>query len=315
MTSRLLMAGVAIGCVTAAGFGGYLAVRTATHSSEAASLATPQADIATAESQTASDPVPPTPAERFVAANPQPAPGRAGDLPRATRPAAAPPVVPREPPVSGPATAPEPAIMAALPVLTVPIPQSGAIAMHPGPSVTLPGPRYEMVELPANAVIGIQLDTTVSSETARVEDTVHAHVTRPVVVDGVTVVPAGARLTGSVTAVERGGRFRERSRIGVRFTSVTIDDHTHIPIRTEAIYRVGEAPAGEATAKIGASAVVGSILGGVFGGRKGAAIGAATGAAGGTAIVAADGPNEAVLVSGSAFTVQLSEPATFEVER
>jgi hypothetical protein len=101
----------------------------------------------------------------------------------------------------------------------------------------------------------------------------------------------------------------------VQFTSVTIDENTHIPIRTEGIYRVGEAPTGEATAKIGASAVVGSILGGVFGGKKGAAIGAATGAAGGTAIVAADGPNEAVLASGATFTLRLSEPATFEVER
>src|SRR5690606_24582178 len=109
---------------------------------------------------------------------------------------------------------------------------------------------------------------------------VHARVTRPVVIDGNTVIPTGARLTGSVTAVERGGRFRERSRIGVQFTAIAIDENTHVTIRTEAIYREGEAPTGEATAKIGASAVVGSILGGVFGGKKGAAIGAATGAAG-----------------------------------
>jgi hypothetical protein len=172
-----------------------------------------------------------------------------------------------------------------------------------------------MVELPANAVIGIQLETTVSSETANVEDAVRARVTRPVIVDGVTVIPAGARLSGLVAAVERGGRFRERSRVGVRFTSVVLTDDTLVPIRTETIYRVGDAPTGEATAKIGASAVVGSILGGVFGGKKGAAIGAATGAAGGTAIVAADGPNEAVLASGATFTIRLSEPAVFEVGR
>jgi hypothetical protein len=187
--------------------------------------------------------------------------------------------------------------------------------MHPGRNIELPAPRYQLVELPANAVIGIRLDTTVSTESARVEDPVEATVTRPVVVDGITVVPTGARLDGFVTLVEPGGRFRERARIGVRFTSMTIDGSRQVAIQTEAIYREGEPPAGEATAKIGASAVVGSILGGVLGGRKGAAIGAATGAASGTAIVARGGPNEATLPSGTTFTVRLSEPATIEVTR
>ncbi|MCC7044512.1 MAG: hypothetical protein IT183_11655 [Acidobacteria bacterium] len=307
MTSRLLIAGVALGCVTAAGLGGFLAVRTATHSSEAAAL-TPQATASTtgAEAAVAS------PATPLVTASEEPAAQPARDIPRAVRPAAA-PESDAHSPASTAAGVPEP-VVTPPPVLSVDTSPS-AIAMHPGPSVSLPAPRAELVELPANAVIGIRLDTTVSSETARVEDTVHARVSRPVVVDGVTVIPTGARLTGSVTVVERGGRFRERSRIGIQFTSVTIDDDRHIPIRTEGIYRVGEAPTGEATAKIGASAVVGSILGGVFGGKKGAAIGAATGAAGGTAIVAADGPNEAVLASGATFTLRLSEPATFEVGR
>jgi hypothetical protein len=172
-----------------------------------------------------------------------------------------------------------------------------------------------LVELPANAVIGIRLDTTVSTENARVEDPVQARVTRPVVIDGATIIPTGARLDGNVTLVEPGGHFRERARIAIRFTSLTVDDLTSVPIVTEAIYREGEAPTGEATAKIGASAVVGSILGGVFGGRKGAAIGAATGAAGGTAMVAAGDRNEASIPSGSTFTVRLSEPATVEVPR
>jgi hypothetical protein len=305
MTSRLLIAGVAVGCVTAAGLGGFLAVRTATHSSEAAAL-TPQA-IASTTAREAAVAGPETP---LVTASQQPATQPVRNIPRAERPT----VGPERDAASPVAGVPEPATVAPAPVLTVDTSQS-AMAMHPGPNVSLPAPRAALVELPANAVIGIRLDTTVSSETASVEDTVHARVTRPVVVDGVTVIPTGARLTGSVTAVERGGRFRERSRIGIQFTSVTIDDDRHVPIRTEGIYRVGEAPTGEATAKIGASAVVGSILGGVFGGKKGAAIGAATGAAGGTAMVAADGPNEAVLASGATFTLRLSEPATFEVGR
>jgi len=41
-------------------------------------------------------------------------------------------------------------------------------------------------------VIGLQLETSVNSETAQVEDRVEARVTRDVKVDGDIAVPAGA---------------------------------------------------------------------------------------------------------------------------
>ena len=46
------------------------------------------------------------------------------------------------------------------------------------------------------------------------------------------------------------------------------------PLQTEAIYRDGESPAGDSAKKIGVAAVGGAILGGILGGKKGAAIGA-----------------------------------------
>lgn len=305
MTSRTTFAAVTAGCLAAAGLGGFLAARTATPSSEAATTVTaPQAAPLTTDSVSAT-PAPASP----VAARTESARAAASERPTPQpRPAARRAAVPE-------ASAAQVAVDGAdRPALTAPT--SSAVRLPVNPELAaLPGPRIELVEVPANAVIGIRLETTVSSETARVEDPVHGRVSRPVVVDGVAIIPAGALLTGQVTTVERGGRFRERSRIGVRFTSLRVDERTQVPIRTEVIYREGEAPTGEATAKIGASAVVGSILGGVFGGKKGAAIGAATGAAGGTAIVAATGPNEVVLAAGTSFTVRLAEPALVEVGR
>jgi hypothetical protein len=165
----------------------------------------------------------------------------------------------------------------------------------------------------ANGVIGIRLETPVSSETAKVEDRVTARVVRDVTVDGRVAVPAGSTFEGFVTDVERGGRFRERARLGVRFTTVVLSDNTRVSVSTEPIYRTGEAPTGEATSKIGAATVVGTIIGAAIGGRKGAAIGGATGAAGGTAAVMASGPNHVVLTAGTSLTVRLTEPATFQV--
>lgn len=310
MTSRLLIAGsVAAGCIAAAGVGGFLAVRTATHSSQAASL--PAAESSAPAPSSAANLTP------LVAALPRPVSTTTSD----SRTEGARPSPAHEASPTGPSPAPGAPALLETEVTT---PNTEAIAPSANvPEIPIgdaaPAPpvlaRVMAVEIPSNAVIGIRLDTTVSSETANVEDTVRARVTRPVIVDGITVLPAGARLVGSVTMVERGGKIRERARVGIRFTSVVVGDDVRVPIQTEAIYRDGEAPAREATAKIGASAVVGSILGGVFGGKKGAVIGGAAGAAGGTAIVVAGDRNAAVLASGSPLTLRLSEPAVFDVER
>jgi hypothetical protein len=158
----------------------------------------------------------------------------------------------------------------------------------------------------AASVIGIRMESAVSSETAHVEDRVTARVTRDVKVEGRTAIPAGARLDGTVTLVERGGKLRDRARIGVRFDTLVLGDTDKIAIQTETIFRDGEPPSNEATSKIGASAVIGSILGAVIGGKRGAAIGSAAGAAGGTAAVMAGSRNEASIPSGSPLTVRLT---------
>jgi len=173
----------------------------------------------------------------------------------------------------------------------------------------------EELTVPKEKVIGIRLETAVSSETAKVEDRVTARVTRDVEVDGVPVVPAGARLEGTVTQVERGGKMRGQARIGIRFTTVVLSSDVKLPIQTEAIVRVGEAPGNEAASKVGAAAVVGTILGGIFGGGQGAAIGGAVGAAGGTAAVMTGDRNSAAIAAGTELTVKLSSPFTVTIER
>jgi len=164
-------------------------------------------------------------------------------------------------------------------------------------------------------VIGLQLESTLSSERARLEDRVEARVTRDVLAAGRVAIPAGSRVLGSVTLVERGGKVKERARLGVRFHTVILADGTEVPLQTEAIYRDGESPAGDSAKKIGVAAVGGAILGGILGGKKGAAIGGATGAAGGTAAVMSGDRQAALLRGGEIVTARLSSPATVTVER
>jgi hypothetical protein len=164
-------------------------------------------------------------------------------------------------------------------------------------------------------VMGLRIETPVSSETARIEDRVEARVTRDLSVDGRTAIAAGTRVIGAVTQVEKGGKVKERSRLGVRFHTLVLADGTELPLRTEPILREGDSPAGESGRKIGGAAVGGAILGAIMGGKKGAIVGGATGAAGGTAVVMAGDRNAATLPIGSVVTVRLAAPLTVEVEK
>ena len=372
MEQRALLAvGLVAGCVTAAGAGGYLAVRQITTPQTPAATqlaaesavrpATPGGTVAelTPVPVQAAEPVPAPPKvepasvrrePRAAAAPVRPSSPRAArPLPPASRPEPArrEPARGRAEPAWEPASSSAPAPVEArtttapvepeardawpsrdtaaarsddrwpardgAPTADAPLPSRSA-GVEPS---TLPEPvrRLEAVTIPADSVIGVQLETSLSSETARVEDTVRARVTRDVLSRGTVVVPAGSRLVGSVTFVEDGGRIRERARLGVRFHTLVLADGTEVRLPTETIYRDGESPTKQSAAKIGGGAAGGAILGAILGGTRGAIIGAATGAGGGTAAAMAGGRKPAELRAGQSVTVRVSSDVDTQVER
>jgi hypothetical protein len=201
------------------------------------------------------------------------------------------------------------------PVAAAPAEPPRVIAPEPERVAEPVGPVYQELVVAADSVIGLQVDTPVTSESARVEDEVIARVTRDVKVGDRVAIPAGSKAHGEVTLVERGGRLRDRARLGVRFTSVVLADGTRVPLNTETIYREGAGQGQESAAKIGGGAIGGAIIGGILGGAKGAAIGGTVGGGAGTAAVLAGGRNAATLSSGSPVTVRLQEPTTVTIEK
>jgi type IV secretory pathway VirB10-like protein len=185
------------------------------------------------------------------------------------------------------------------------------VAEPPPPPVA----QFEEVVLPSSSVIGLEIDTPLSSERARIEDRVDARVTRDVVADDRVAIPAGSRVIGAVTMVERGGKVKQSARLGVRFHTVVFADGREMPLSTEPVYREGESPAADSARKIGGAAIGGAILGAIIGGGKGAVIGGATGAAGGSAVVMSGDRHAATLAPGTVVTVRLSAPATIEVQK
>ena len=177
------------------------------------------------------------------------------------------------------------------------------------------GKHFEERVVSADSVIGFQSDTSISTEHAKVEDRVEAHVVRDVRVNGEVAIPAGTRALGSVVVVERGGRFKERARLGIRFNTLVMADGTRLPINTETIYRMGDDPTNGSAARVGGGAVVGAIIGGIIGGGKGAAIGATTGAGAGTASVMTSDRREATFPAGVEVTARVLAPVTVTIER
>ena len=134
---------------------------------------------------------------------------------------------------------------------------------------------FEELVVSADSVIGLQLDSTISSEQRprRGSRRGAGRARRPRRRRAAPFRPARSAL-GSVTFVERGGKFKERARLGIRFHTLVLADGTRLPVSTETITRFGDAPGNGSAAKIGGGAVAGAILGAIIGGAKGAAIGA-----------------------------------------
>jgi len=256
----------------------------------------------------------PAPARRSVPARTAPA-RTVAPRERENRVAAAPPsAAPRLDPQPAPAPTYEPRV--AIPPALDPVePRERELEPEPVRSVEPPQPQFEELIVSADSVVGLQVETSINSERARVEDEVLAKVTRDVRVGDRVAIPAGSTAHGEVTLVERGGRLKERARLGIRFTSVVLADGTRIPLETDTIYREGDPVVGESAAKIGGGAIGGAIIGGILGGARGAMIGGSAGAGAGTAAVLAGGRNPATLPSGTPVTVRVTKPATVTVEK
>jgi hypothetical protein len=339
LSNRLAFVALAIACIGAAAGGGYLATRQnvvpAPASAEMQAPAAAPALAATEQVPAAPQAVQETEAvvgDRAPIAPPAPAPraattrnadaGRTPPRPSERRPAPAPSgTVARQdqpPPLtsSWPSSASSQPPAASQPPLPAenPVAQPEERAQEPPREIEPPQKTFEELVVAADSVIGLQTETRITSETARVEDRVEARVTRDVKVGDRVAIPAGATALGSVMQVERGGKFKERARLGIRFHTLVLADGTRVPISTETIYRDGDAPGNSSAAKVGGAAVGGAILGAILGGARGAVIGSTAGAGAGTAAVMAGDRHAATLPAGTPMTVRLLSPATVTKE-
>jgi hypothetical protein len=322
-SNRAAFAAIALACIAAAGVGGYFALRqnTATEASPvtatapvtttAAAPATESAVTTGKSVQETEDVVTPsekasTKAPKKAEAKPEKVVARAASAASAKPTAASPAPLP---------TPPAPDAFASS-ARTDTVERVAQDAPPPPVLAPVPPPQHTFDELvvSTDSVIGLQSDTTVTSEHSRVEDRVEARVTRDVKVGDRVAIPAGSRAIGFVTQVDRGGKFKEQAKLAIRFQTIVLADGTRLPISTAPVEREGDSKTNSSAAKVGGGAIAGTILGAILGGGKGAAIGAAAGAGGGAAAVQASDRSVAALRAGEPITIRLLSPVTVTTE-
>jgi hypothetical protein len=173
--------------------------------------------------------------------------------------------------------------------------------------------NYRDVTLRAGTVLPVTLETTVGSDTSRVEQPVKGRLRRAVMVNGVQVLPAGAAVSGHVTSARRPGRVKGRGLIAMRFTQLDTPGAGSSKISTATVSRLAPATKQKDALEIIAPAAAGAVIGRLVGGKGAAREGAVIGGAGGTGYVLATRGKDVRLGRGASLSVRLTAPLTVRV--
>lgn len=162
--------------------------------------------------------------------------------------------------------------------------------------------------IPAGTSVPIEILAQIDSENHDVGDAWTGRVTRDVTVNGRVVIPAGAAVSGVVTAIDEGDESGGNGSITLQARSIETVAGTR-PIATAAVsggrsYRDKGFPTKETAIGAGAGAAIGAVVGG----KKGAAIGAAAGGAGGAAMGSSRRDYEVAMPAGTTLTIRIERP-------
>jgi hypothetical protein len=97
-------------------------------------------------------------------------------------------------------------------------------------------PKFSYVTLERGVAGRILLRTGISSQTSHVGDAIAGELLLPWIVDGQTVLPAGALVRGHVTQADPRGRRHHPATISLQFDRVTLPDGQAVWIETRPLF-------------------------------------------------------------------------------
>jgi len=174
--------------------------------------------------------------------------------------------------------------------------------------------------VPAGTAIMVRLDTTLATFSNKAGDPFRGIVAQPVVINGATVIPAGAVVEGRVTKVSEPRRIAGKPTIGILpeavimptgerwFLDATLVDTNigHSDVNAEGQFK-GSGHDRRDTVEEGSATAGGMLIGGLIGGGPGILIGGAVGASA-TGVHWLISHRSAILPAGTQLTLELNRP-------
>jgi hypothetical protein len=168
----------------------------------------------------------------------------------------------------------------------------------------------------------VKLDTTLATFSNKAGDPFQARLTAPVVVNGQTLIPAGAIVEGRVTKVAEPRRISGKPTIGILAESLVLPTGEHLfldatlvdtdipgtDVNQEGEFK-GSGHDRRDQMEVGGGAAGGMLIGGLIGGPPGIVIGGAVGA-GSTGAHWLSKHRSATLPAGTTLTMELKRPLT-----
>ncbi|HEV2021984.1 MAG TPA: hypothetical protein VGQ94_05600 [Terriglobales bacterium] len=179
----------------------------------------------------------------------------------------------------------------------------------------------ESLSLPSGTAVHMKLETPISTQTNKVGDTFAGRVTEPVMLNGKTVIPAGAAIQGQIVKLTQPRRVKGKPTIELRPDSITMpngekyefhatvvdtDASTKTSVNDEGQIK-GKGRDGKDMRNIAIGTGAGLGVGAVAAGGKGAVIGATIGA-GVTVAHWLSKHKSAELPAGSEIVMELNRP-------
>jgi hypothetical protein len=185
----------------------------------------------------------------------------------------------------------------------------------PPPQRTAPPPQRGRapVDIPANTLLNIKLNSTIDTKNNRAGDRFTATVIAPPEYEGATV-------EGHIQSINKSGRIQGRTELALAFDTITFEDGrppTEISatlekvVESETVKKVDEegnvqsgSRSSDSQKRGGIGAAAGAILGGIIGGGKGAVLGAVIGGAAGVGTVYVEGDKDLILEPGTEMIIR-----------
>jgi 3-oxoacyl-ACP reductase-like protein len=180
-----------------------------------------------------------------------------------------------------------------------------ARAAAPPPAAARPAaPKVRTTTVPSGTVINVRLSQAIAVDASQTGQTFRAIVDDPVVINGETAIPRGAKATLQAVQVQQSGTMKGSDKITLKMHSIAFGGLVY-EVASQYLESKGKGEGKRTARKVGGGAGLGAIIGGIAGGGEGAAIGAAVGGVTGAA-VAAGGEEHLELPAETRLQFQLS---------